>query len=88
MYDELDGDEDWYDDDSELDERETIPCPECGAAVHLVTDKCPACGYWLTDVDRRATVPGMKKPLWLRVTVVVVLLSFLVSALGLAVAIF
>jgi hypothetical protein len=31
---------------------------------------------------------GMAKPLWLRITAVVVLVAFLLSALGIAVAVF
>jgi len=87
MYDDPD-DEDWYDDDDELDDEESGRCPECGAAVHSVSDRCPACGYWLTEADRRAMWSGMAKPLWLRITAVVVLAAFLLSALGIAVAVF
>lgn len=81
-----DWDEDWDDDD--VDDVETARCPECGSAVHSVSDKCPACGYWLTEADRRAMWSGMAKPLWLRITAVVVLVAFLLSALGIAVAVF
>ena len=87
MDDDLD-DEDWYDDADEPDKNEAGRCPECGSAVHSVSDKCPACGYWLTEADRRAMWSGMAKPLWLRITAVVVLLAFLLSALGIAVAVF
>jgi hypothetical protein len=86
---DFDDDEDWYDDDSGLDaDDETAPCPECGAAVSSVSDKCPACGCWITDEDRFATSSGMEKPLWLKVTAVVVLVAFLLSMLGFAAAIF
>jgi ribosomal protein L37E len=83
-----DWDEDWYDDDDELDDVESARCPECGAAVHSISDRCPACGYWLTEADRRAMWSGTAKPLWLRITAVVVLVAFLLSALGIAVAVF
>ncbi|MEX0611395.1 MAG: hypothetical protein WD738_09500 [Pirellulales bacterium] len=83
-----DDDEDWYDDDDVLDDDAAANCPECGAAVYIVTDKCPACGYWLSEADRRAMRSGMSKPLWLKVTAVVVLVAFLLSLLGIAAAIF
>jgi len=85
--DDFEEDEDWYDDGSEVgDGDESTLCPECGAEVPGVNDKCPACGYWLTDADRLARSP--EKPLWLRVTAVVVLVTFLLSLLGFAAAIF
>ena len=81
-------DEDWYDDDDDSGGEEMAPCPECGAAIYDVTEKCPACGYWLTEADRRAMWSGMAKPLWLRLTAVVVLIAFLLSVLGIVVAVF
>lgn len=77
---ELEDDEDWYDDESDdADEpdAESAPCPECGETVHVITGKCPTCGYWLSDADRRAA--GESKPLWLKVTAVVVLVVILAS---------
>ena len=47
------GDEDWSDDDSD-DGGETGCCPECGGQIHSIADKCPSCGYWLSNEDRRA----------------------------------
>ena len=43
--------EDDWDDDLE-DETEEMPCPECGALVHVEAEACPSCGYWITDADR------------------------------------
>lgn len=86
MDDEPELDEDWYDDDSELDDEEAGRCPECGAGVHSVADRCPACGYWLTEADRGAMWSEGAKPLWLKLTAVVVLAAFLLSILGLAAA--
>ncbi len=82
-----DDDEDWYDDDDELDDEEAARCPECGEPIHIITDKCPVCGYWLSDADRRVMWSGMSKPRWLKVTAVIVLIAFLLSILGTAVAI-
>jgi hypothetical protein len=86
---DFDDDEDWYDDGYgvELDD-ESAPCPECGAAVSSISDKCPACGCWITDADRFATPSGMKKPLWPKVTALVVLVTFLLGLAGFAAAIF
>ena len=55
-FDDDDDDEDWYDDDDEPDDDEPAPCPECGEPVYAITDKCPACGYWLSEADRRGDV--------------------------------
>jgi hypothetical protein len=75
-------DEDWCDEDDDAsDEEESASCPECGGTVYSFSDKCPKCGYWLTDADRRAVYPSASKPLWLRITAVVVLLAFLASLL-------
>jgi hypothetical protein len=86
--DDMDDDEDWYDDDDELDEEEAARCPECGGTVHIVTDKCPACGYWLSGDDRRAMWSGSSKPIWLKVTAAVVLVTFLLSLLAVGAAVF
>ena len=45
---------DWedIDDDDELDEEEAARCPECGAEMFIVTDRCQECGYWLSEADR------------------------------------
>jgi hypothetical protein len=40
--------DDWDDDDDEQGQ-----CPECGAIVYLVGDKCPKCGYWFLEGDHR-----------------------------------
>ena len=32
-------------------------CPECGAEVYLIADRCPKCGYWFEDGAR----DGMRK---------------------------
>lgn len=45
-------DNEWLD---EVDEDEgTLPCPDCGAEVHVEAEACPACGYWITDAERDA----------------------------------
>jgi hypothetical protein len=75
-----DDDEDWYDDDSDdPDDDESAPCPECGETVHVITGKCPVCGYWLSAADRRAIWASESRPMWLKVTAVVLLLVILAS---------
>jgi hypothetical protein len=83
-----DDDEDWTDDDPDVGEEDTIPCPECGGEVAEIADRCPSCGYWLTEADRRATDSGPAKPLWLRVTAAIVLAAFLFSLLAVGFAMF
>lgn len=87
-YDDTYDDEDWYDDDDELDEEQSAHCPECGGRIHSVTDKCPSCGYWLSDADRRVMWSGMDKPKWIKITAAILLAAFLLSLLGVVSAIF
>jgi hypothetical protein len=83
-----DDDEPWAEDDSDPHEAIAVPCPECGSPVEAIADKCSACGYWLSDSDRLRMWPSELKPLWLRVTTVVVLTAFLVSLLAIGVTLF
>jgi hypothetical protein len=81
-WDDDDEPEDWSDrDDDESDEGDTAPCPECGRPVDIVTDKCPACGYWLSAADRSTMWSGTGKPLWIKVATVVVLVAIVASLL-------
>jgi hypothetical protein len=75
-----DADEDWYDDD-EPGEGDAAPCPECGKPVDFVADRCPACGYWILDADRRAMWSGMGKPMWMKVVAAIVLVAMVGAAL-------
>ena len=68
--------------------RESAPCPECGETVHVITGKCPSCGYWLSDADRHAMWTGESKPMWLKVTAVVVLVALLAGMFGFAAGMF
>ena len=81
-------DEDWYDDEEALEDVESGLCPECGAEMIDVVDKCAVCGYWLTEADRRNMWSGTSKPLWLKVTAWIVLMTFLLGVLGIAAALF
>ena len=74
-------DEDWHDDEDDSDETETGHCPECGGPVYEFSDKCPACGYWLSAADRRAMWASEKKPAWIKATALIILLVLLVGLL-------
>jgi hypothetical protein len=41
------GADDWEDDD-------VTDCPECGAEIYVIAERCPKCGYWFVEQDRRA----------------------------------
>jgi hypothetical protein len=80
--------EDWSDDgDDGLDEGSS-PCPECGAAISSLIDKCPQCGYWLTEVDRRTIGRDSSRPYWQRLTAAMLLLAFLLCLLMAGIFIF
>jgi hypothetical protein len=78
-------DEDWYDEDANDDpeEAEVGRCPECRGPVYEVTESCPACGYWLTEADRRAIWSGDSQPKWVLVTAAVILAILVLGALTL-----
>jgi hypothetical protein len=80
-------DEDWTDEE-EPDDSESVPCPECGATIHSVLDKCPKCGYWLTAEDRRNMWAGARKPTWLMITAWVILAVFVIPIIAIVMAIF
>ena len=84
-YDDPIDDEDWYDKDNDEgpDEAETGHCPECHGPVYEFTDKCPACGYWLTVSDRRRLWSGSSKPKWVLITAGVILVVLVLGMLTL-----
>ena len=86
-YDESYDDEEWHEEDAESDD-EGAACPECGGPIHTVTDKCPNCGYWLSEADRRAMWSGMEKPTWIKATAVIVLITIVLGLLSAGVAFF
>jgi hypothetical protein len=89
--DDLD-DEDWYDEDDESyddgdeessDDTEPAHCPECSGPVYEFTNKCPACGYYLTAADRRRLFSSESKPKWVLITATVILIVLAIGALTL-----
>lgn len=83
--DSWDDDEDWYDDEDDQADEPTAGCPECGAAIYADAEKCPKCGRWLTEADRRAMGVGASHPAWIKIVAVVALIAF-VTVFVLAVA--
>lgn len=69
--------EDWTDDEEDLDDHESTSCPECGETIHSFLDKCPACGYWLSESDRRRAWGDASPARWIRATAIVVLVVLL-----------
>ena len=81
--DDDDSRDDW-DDDHDGDEEEnwndasdpygddtdpTTPCPWCGAEIYYESPRCPECGQYADGSD----APRTKKPLWIIVTVIILL---------------
>jgi ribosomal protein L37E len=84
--------QDWADDedanpDDDPDNDNAAPCPECGRPVETVAEMCPACGYWLTDDDRRQMWSSMRRPRWLTITAWVVLAAFVIPVIALVVVV-
>ena len=81
------GDEEWYEEDDdgskEPDDSETGHCPECSGPVYEFTNKCPACGYWLTEADRRQTSSGTSRPKWVLITAGIILVVLVFGMLTL-----
>ena len=73
-YDEDQPDDDWEPDE---DDDETAPCPHCGASVYHDAEQCPRCGESLSRED----APSAAKPLWIVLTVLVLLGLFAIAAL-------
>ena len=40
--------------DSGDDNDDVTDCPECGAEIYIIADRCPKCGHWFVEKDRRA----------------------------------
>ena len=78
-------DEDWYseEEDETYDDAETGRCPECSAPVYDFTDKCPACGYYVSADDRRRLWSSESKPKWVLITATLILLLLLFGVLTL-----
>jgi ribosomal protein S27AE len=72
-------DEDWYDDDDDETVEDDVACPECGGPIAEISDRCPACGYWLSAADRRTLGHGEATPSWVKFTAFVLLAAMLVG---------
>ena len=69
-------DSDWDDDDDDQDEADVSReyCAECGREIDPEADQCYHCGYFILDDPRAAT----RKPSWIVITAVVLLLLIVV----------
>jgi len=56
---EPDVDEEWQPDPE--DEDETTPCPHCKAPVYDQAERCPACGWYISEED----APPSRRPWWI-----------------------
>ena len=52
-------DEEWTPDDG--DEDETVPCPHCQESVHEQAERCPNCGWYISEED----APPARRPTWI-----------------------
>jgi hypothetical protein len=35
------------------DDDDVTDCPECGAEIYIIAQRCPKCGHWFVEEDRR-----------------------------------
>jgi hypothetical protein len=61
--------------DGDSDDGDTMPCPHCRREIYDDSERCPHCGEYLGGSDE----PGTGKPLWVVVTVIVVLAAILLT---------
>jgi hypothetical protein len=54
-----DDDEEWV--PEEDDEDETVPCPHCAEPVHDQAERCPTCGWYISEEDARPS----RRPGWI-----------------------
>ena len=66
-------DDDWKDDDQgwepddeewvpdEEDQTDTLECPHCHEQVHEQAERCPECGWYISEED----APPARKPTWI-----------------------
>jgi hypothetical protein len=52
--------------DDDPDATDTVDCPHCGAEVYVGSERCPACGEYVTD----AAMARRSIPLWVTLTVI------------------
>ena len=52
-------DEEWTPDED--DEDDTVPCPHCQEPVHDQAERCPHCGWYISEEDAQPAL----RPTWL-----------------------
>lgn len=60
------------------EDDDLVPCPNCKARIYEDSERCPECGYYLSEED----VPS-SRPLWIVLGTVAALAVALLWALGL-----
>jgi predicted nucleic acid-binding Zn ribbon protein len=78
-HDEEDEDDPENPDESDIDEDDDegpdlVECPRCGAEISEDAQRCPRCGSYLSQEDTRP-----RKPPWMLITAVVLVVAILVS---------
>ena len=68
-------DEEWTPD--EEDDGVTLPCPHCREPVHEQAERCPHCGWYISEED----APPVRKPVWLVIGFILALTVALLWAL-------
>lgn len=56
-----DGDEEWGEDNTDDDDRSTLPCPWCQRPIPEDTLRCPYCENYISEED----APPSRKPWWI-----------------------
>ena len=59
-----DDDADDWEVESPQEEDELIDCPECGAAIHGESQRCPQCGHYIIDDDDSHSRLWQGRPWW------------------------
>jgi len=74
--------EDWYDDEDDASDSDSVPCPECGTAIYADLDHCPQCGHWLSDADHRVHDTSQFSYRRVRIVALIMLIVFVLGLLA------
>lgn len=78
---ENDGGEGWSPDDEEWtpddEDDDTVACPHCRVQVHEQAERCPHCGWYISEED----APPARRPTWIVIGFVLALAVAILWAL-------